>query len=154
MPLRSAWRLTKARHARHAFDGEGARRYGGRWNSPGTRVVYTAATPSLAVLEILVHLQAVAPLGGYVLIEARLPEELIETVARPPSDWRAQPAPESTRRLGDEWLASGRSMALAVPSVVSPLESLVLLNPAHRDFRRVRLGRPRPYALDPRLTDR
>ena len=154
MALRSTWRLTKARHARHAFDGEGARLYGGRWNSVGTRVVYTADTPSLAVLEILVHLQVVAPLEGYVLIEARLPEELVETVTRPPSDWRTVPAPESTRRFGDSWLASGRSSALAVPSVVSPSEFLVLLDPAHRDFRRVRLGRPRSFTLGPRLTDR
>src|SRR5262249_602403 len=154
MALRPAWRLIKARRARHAFDGEGARLYGGRWNSAGTRMVYTAQSPSLAVLEILVHLQAAAPLSGYVLIEARVPEELIEALTRPPPDWRTIPAPESTRRLGDQWLRPARSLALAVPSVVSPSESLILLNPSHRDFHRVRRGQPQPFALDPRLPRR
>ena len=151
MAARTAWRLVKARHARTAFDGEGARLYGGRWNSPATRMVYTAATPSLAVLEILVHLHATAPLGGYVLIEAQVPESLIEEPARLPADWRVMPAPGSTRRMGDEWIRTGRSAAWAVPSVISPSERLILLNPAHRDFARVRLGRPRPFLLDPRL---
>ena len=54
----SAWRITKRKHARSAFTGEGARLYGGRWNSPGTAIIYTAESQSLAVLEILVHLDS------------------------------------------------------------------------------------------------
>jgi RES domain-containing protein len=151
MALRVAWRLVKARHARTAFDGEGARLHGGRWNSPGVRMVYTAESPSLAVLEVLVHLQATAPLAGYVLIEVRLPEGLVEILSRPPADWRRMPAPASTRRVGDAWAASGRSAALAVPSVVTPQERLLLLNPAHPDFSRVEIGAARAHVLDPRL---
>lgn len=48
------YRLCKAAHI--ALDGKGARLWGGRWNSADWPMVYTAATPSLAVLEILVHL--------------------------------------------------------------------------------------------------
>jgi len=54
--IRRAWRIVKARHATTAFNGEGARLNGGRWNSPGERVVYASATKSLAALETLVHL--------------------------------------------------------------------------------------------------
>lgn len=151
MALRRAWRLVKARHAATAFDGEGARLHGGRWSSPGTRLVYTAETPSLAVLEVLVHLQASAPLAACVLIEVQLPEELVETYARPPADWRRLPAPDSTRRVGDAWVRAGKSVALSVPSVVSPGERLLLLNPAHADFQRVVVGKAQPFALDPRL---
>ena len=148
------WRLTKARHARTAFDGEGARLYGGRWNSPGTRVVYTASTPSLAVLEVLVHLQAVAPLAAYVLIEVHVPDALVQTLARPPAGWRALPAPPATQRVGDAWARGGRSLALSVPSVLSPDERLVLINPSHRDARRLRPGPAQPYRIDPRLVAR
>ena len=52
-----AWRLVKARHAAGAFDGEGARLHGGRWNSRGARVVYVSSSRSLAALELLVHLE-------------------------------------------------------------------------------------------------
>jgi RES domain-containing protein len=151
MAVRVAWRLVKERHARAAFDGEGARLFGGRWNSQGTRMVYTADTPSLAVLEVLVHLQATAPLAGYVLIEVRVPEALVETLADPPDDWRRLPAPDSTRRAGDAWIRAARSVALSVPSLVSPEERLLLLNPSHDDFRRVTIGKPRPFEIDPRL---
>ena len=51
-----AWRIIKSRFAAEAFSGEGARLYGGRWNSPGTAMVYTAGSVSLATLELLVHL--------------------------------------------------------------------------------------------------
>ena len=54
----TAWRIVRARFADSAFDGEGARRYGGRWNSRGTRMVYTAGSQALAALEMLVHLDA------------------------------------------------------------------------------------------------
>lgn len=41
------------------LDGEGARLYGGRWNSPGLAIVYTANTLALAILETRVHLRRV-----------------------------------------------------------------------------------------------
>ena len=151
MAVRCAWRLVKARHAATAFDGEGARLFGGRWNSPGTRMVYTAESRSLAVLEVLVHLQARAPLAAYVFLEARVPDALVERLVQAPADWRELPAPESTRRLGDAWISEQRSAALSVPSVVSPSERLLLLNPDHADFGRIGLGRPEPFELDPRF---
>ncbi len=151
MAARRAWRLVKARHAATAFDGEGARLHGGRWSSPGTRIVYTAESPALAVLEVLVHLQASAPLAAYVMFEVQVPEDLVQALARPPAGWRRLPAPDSTRRFGDAWVRAAKSVALSVPSVVSPGERLLLLNPAHADFRRVVVGKAQPFALDPRL---
>ena len=76
---RRAWRIVKAKHAATAFDGEGARLFGGRWNSPGTRMIYTSATLSLAALESLVHLSPPV-LFKYVAIPVEFDESLIETL--------------------------------------------------------------------------
>ena len=51
------YRVAKARHAHNPqtmLSGEGAREWGGRFNSPGVRAVYYASTLSLAALKILV----------------------------------------------------------------------------------------------------
>src|SRR5262245_29579658 len=64
----TAWRIVKARHAANAFDGEGARLEGGRWNSPGTPTVYTSQSAALAALELLVHLGRGSILSAYTLI--------------------------------------------------------------------------------------
>lgn len=143
----------KARHAARAFDGEGARRFGGRWNPPGTRVVYAAGSLSLAVLELLVHLGSEDPLHGWVWFELAIPAASVERLAprRLPRDWRAFPPPAATQRLGADWLRRGRRAALEVPSAVVPREHNYVLAPEHPDFARIRIGRPTPLDLDPRL---
>jgi RES domain-containing protein len=73
-----AFRLVKARHARHAFDGEGARLYGGRWNAPGLALVYASESVSLAALELLVHLESARVLSRFVLCAADFAESLVE----------------------------------------------------------------------------
>lgn len=148
-----AWRLLKTRHLADAFTGEGARSFGGRWNGPGTRVVYCAEHVSLAALEVLAHLEHSAPLGAYSLIRVEFPDDRIERLAPSalPEGWDAFPAPPATRKVGDEWAASGRSLALAVPSALAPGEHNFLLNPAHPDFRRLTRSKPRPFVFDARL---
>lgn len=149
----AVWRIVKSDRARRAFDGEGARLFGGRWNSPGHRVVYTAGHASLGVLEMLVHLHETRALARYALLRARVPDRLVEVLdrGRLPAGWNASPAPAGLQEIGDRWLAAGRSLALRVPSAVVPEECNYLLNPAHREFRRVAIGAPRAFALDPRL---
>lgn len=149
----SGFRIAKARHARNAFDGKGARRYGGRWNSPGTPLVYTSATRALAALELLVHLQASELLTGYVLVEATFDAALVERLGpvRLPRDWKAFPSPAVLQEIGDRWAAERRSAVLEVPSAVVPAESNFLLNPRHPDFTKISVGRSGRFAFDPRL---
>jgi RES domain-containing protein len=149
----TAWRIARAAAARTAFDGEGARVHGGRWNSPGTRVVYTAQGASLAALELLVHLEASRLLAAYVLIPVGFDETHVEVLApeRLPARWSAYPAPVALQEIGDRWVRSRRSVVLRVPSAVVPLESNFLINPGHPDFAAFSIGKPTRFAFDHRL---
>lgn len=149
----SAWRIVKRKLAREAFSGEGARLYGGRWNSPGVLVVYTAQSQSLAALEMLVHLENPDVLAEYVVIEARFADSLITRIPRAnlPNDWRANPAPASARAIGDAWIAAEPSAVLELPSAIIPAEKNFLLNPQHRDFAQIEIGEPQEFEFDLRL---
>jgi RES domain-containing protein len=146
-----AWRIVMEKHAATAFTGEGAARTGGRWNSPSVGVVYTSSTKSLAALENLVHLNPPI-LFRYVAFRVRFDPALLEKMARPsPADWREQPAPPSTKAIGDRWVKEARSAVLEVPSVIILGEVNYLLNPAHPHFRKIAIRKAEPFAFDPRL---
>lgn len=149
------WRLCKERYLEDAFDGEGARRYGGRWNSPGHRVVYTADSAALATLEVLVNLEETALLTAYRLVPADVDGDLVEVlpVEELPGDWRQRPPPESTQQIGDAWLEERGSVGLSVPSAVVPGRT-ILLNPDHPRFEDVEIGEPLGWDVDPRLVGR
>jgi RES domain-containing protein len=146
------WRLVTTRFAETAFSGEGARRYGGRWNRKGVAVVYTSSTLSLAMLELLVQDQPLR--ARYSAIAADIPSELaIERLGleRLPSDWPAPAAIETLRAIGGEWAAGLATAVLAVPSAVIPIETNYLLNPRHPDFARIAIGEARELVTDLRL---
>lgn len=145
----------KARHAATAFDGEGARPYGGRWNSPGTAVVYASESRALSLLEVLAGLHSPGAVQGYSLIPATFDDGLVtELLPRDlPEGWRGHPPPSATQRIGDDWAARQRSAVLRVPSALVPEEFNYLLNPAHPDFGRIEIGEAAPLAIDPRLLD-
>jgi RES domain-containing protein len=149
----TAWRIAKRRHARNAFDVEGARLYGGRWNSPGRSVVYVSETRALATLEILAGLQTLAVISAYVLIEVEFDQALVTAIdlRTLPKRWKTSPPGGATQRSGDRWLDGATSVALRVPSAVVPGEFNYVINPLHPDFGALRIGRPvKPY-LDPRI---
>jgi len=148
------YRLIKQKWAHCAFDGEGARRYGGRWNSKGKSCVYVARTESLAILEVLVHLQAQQILQHYSMFELSVPQEDIDYLnpADLPDCWRDEPAPPETAEIGDAWLDGNSGLALAVPSVIVPREWNVILNPRHSRYSAIiSHARQLDFELDPRL---
>ena len=150
---RNVWRIVKAKHADIAYSGEGARRFGGRWNSPGLSVVYMAESRSLAALEMLVHLNSQSLLGKYVVGQAAIQEKWIESVRIDslPANWREFPTSPELRTVGDRWLKAGKSAVLKVPSAVVVGEFNYLLNPAHADFAKITFGEFQPFAFDARL---
>jgi RES domain-containing protein len=149
----TAWRIVKRKHARAAFSGEGARLYGGRWNSPGVAIVYTAESQSLAALEMVVHLDSSELLHNYVVYEVGIDESLVLKIewSQLPRNWRADPPPQKVREVGDAWARAGKSAVLQVPSATLPSEYNFLLNPRHPDFPRLVIGKPSPFRFDARL---
>jgi RES domain-containing protein len=149
----AAWRIYKPKHAAAAFSGAGARDFGGRFNPKGVAIVYTSASVSLATLEMLVHLQSAELLQAYVLRHVTFDHALVRkiTEADLPANWRANPAPPESQRIGADWVAAAESAVLQVPSVVITTESNFLLNPLHPDFKKLTFGKEEPFNFDPRL---
>jgi RES domain-containing protein len=150
--LRRAYRIVKARNTRTAFSGEGARVAGGRWNFPGESAVYASASLALAAIETFVHLGEDGLHIRFVWFEIEIPDSLaLRRCLRPPRGWRAEPPGTPSMRYGSEWLRSGRSAVLEVPSAIVPSEKNYVLNPRHPQFKELRIGRPRPFSFDPRM---
>jgi RES domain-containing protein len=150
--MAQAWRIVKEKYAATAFTGEGAARVGGRWNSRGTRVVYVSSSRSLAALETLVHLNPPMPFR-YVTIRLEFDAALAEKfpVTELPVEWREEPPPPATQKIGDTWIKAARSAVLELPSVIIPGEANYLLNPLHGDYAKLVIGATEPFAFDPRL---
>jgi len=137
------WRIARDVYA--DLSGYGALVVGGRWNSPGRAVVYTASEASLAVLEVRVHLDLPPDLlpDDYVLMRIE--------AATPPSIERMDVAPNAPKAFGDEWLASARTAALDVPSAIVPESRNLLINPAHPEASLFSIVEKRPFGFDNRL---
>jgi len=135
------------------LSGEGAFLYGGRWNNPGTRLVYLAQSLSLAAFEQLVHLQRSKVLATFRVLRVDIPEECILDLdpADLPADWNSLTGSSGTRLIGDTWAASRASLALRVPSIVIPGEHNYLLNPVHEDMGRLTAGEILPFNYDQRV---
>jgi RES domain-containing protein len=154
-----AWRVVKKKNKSTAFDGEGARLYGGRWTSVGRRAVYTSSSVALATLEILVHMGLVnkpVVVNSYVIYRVDVPESLVLEIDPDalPTNWAAPIAPAQLSVIGDAWLDAREKPVLRVPSAVVLSESNFILNPEHPHFSRLRIGPEQPYAFDSRLLDR
>jgi RES domain-containing protein len=146
------WRLVGRRHVATAMSGEGAFRFGGRWNERGVRLVYTADSLALATLEIAVHL--VGARAPYVAIELDVPDQHVEVLDPADLSRRWVTSLSATARAGGQWVASGRSVGLAVPSALVDARSgerNVLLAPDHPAMAEVRQVQRFEVVLDERL---
>ena len=146
------WRICRGRFAADAATGEGARLYGGRWNSRGVRVVYASTSLALAAMETFVNLEPNVQPTDLVSIQGETPEgveiERLEPKDLPPAWHKARN--QSLRRYGDEWISAGRTAALLVPSAAVSGEWNVLLNPLHPNDR-IKFRRPQRFHFDARM---
>jgi RES domain-containing protein len=146
-------RVVAARWKDDIWSGTGALAHDGRWHTKGHRMVYTAESLALATMENLVHLRRTRRMKRHYKSWAEIPDKMIETFPRTklPPDWNNPEYPESTKQIGDAWLDAITGLALRVPSATSPSEWDILINPAHRDFKKVRILGTEVLVLDPRL---
>lgn len=149
------WRLSDFAHAR-SFDGGYGLLFDGRWNTAGHAVTYCSTSPSLCVLEKLVHIEDPELMPPLMMVRYDVPDEVaVETIglAEAPKMWRAQ---ESwTQERGDRWHEAQQALLLRVPSAIVPLEDSpdvnVLINHRHPAVAQIELERAEPFALDMRL---
>lgn len=141
-----AWRIVKEKYADNAFDGEGARLFGGRWNFADDALVYTSESLSLAALEVLVHLATNTPSFSLVSIKATIPDS-VEVKTHQPSKLDIT----SCRQYGSNWVKGMSGAVLKVPSYIIPEEHNLLLNPNHDDFKKIEISEPKKFEFDKRL---
>ena len=149
-----AWRICRKPYAKDPLGGRGGLFTSGRWHSRGQRVVYTTGSLALAALEILVHAGREMLPPDLVQIELQLPDRMkirkID-IRSLPRNWRSYPSPSALRKLGDDWLESGSTPILRVPSAVIAEECNLILNPAHADICLVKVLSKKKFSYDPRL---
>lgn len=148
-----AYRVSKQKYVASALLGEGAARVPGRWNSAGVRVAYLATSVSLAMLEILVHVDSGSVPQGLRLLGYQIPDAMVATLPQSewPAGWDDLPYNDAVRAAGDGFIAGGAALALLVPSAVAQGEFNVLVNPEHRQFDAIALASDDVLAMDPRL---
>ena len=152
----SLWRIAVEAPAYAAGDmsGAGAKASGGRWNSPGTAMIYTSVNIALAALETLSHIRTAAlPFNRY-LVRIDVPASvwaLREPLDPLPGGWDAIPSGLAGRKAGDAWIAAARSPMLVVPSVIVPEEHNVLINPMHPETKKISATTAKRWHCDPRF---
>ena len=143
----SLWRISNY----PSLLGDGGLYFSARWHTAGRPIVYLAESPAGAMLEVLVHLELDESdwPQSYHLLEVRYPDDLAVETLKPGRSWRGSPA--ASRRVGDDWLRSGRSALARVPSAILPQTWNVLLNPDHAEAKKVRIVKAIRAEYDPRL---
>ena len=130
----------------------GAALHGGRWNNKGMYILYTAASPSLALLESLAHIKNVVS-QNFCMICLDIPEDNVTAIqaADLPAHWRSFPAPDVLKKLGDNFIHDGTYLAIKLPSAIMPEEQNYLINPAHKEFEKIKTLFSRKIVLDTRV---
>jgi RES domain-containing protein len=137
------------------LSGKGGLRAPARWHNAGAPVVYTANSPASALLEVLVHLELNIPEhlpDSYQLLRIDVPNSVSITDLEEASfapDWRN--LLELTRSVGDNWLSMSGSAILSVPSAIVPHTQNYLINPSHRDTKKIKINSHGNFPFDFRL---
>lgn len=135
------------------MSGEGAYLYGGRWNSPGTRMVYLGSSIAQAAFELLVHLKSADVLNRFSKMEVAFDSDQVLVVddADLPVHWREEAMSPRVQATGDAWVHSGQSLVLEVPSIAVPGATNYLINPLHPEFSTLKYGGITTFNYDSRI---
>lgn len=147
------FRIAREKYIRD-LSGEGARKYGGRWNKKGDAVLYTSTHESLAALELLAHINLQLMPNDLQVLILSVPDELDSiqiTQKQLHNNWRDYPAPVKLAEKGSKWISANKTLMLRVPSVIIPGEENVLLNPRHPQMQQVHIQKVRKFSFDSRI---
>ena len=149
------FRITQEKYA-DDLSGNGARLYGGRWNSEGLYAVYTSASRALALLETLAHVPAkMLQEKNYLLATFTLPDTIKpEAIDKDKlsTGWDDPDTRPVTKKMGDKFLRGKSGLILMVPSVLMPEENNYVLNPLHPDSKKIKLINKRRIHFDARIS--
>lgn len=147
------FRLTRKKYAK-ILSGKGASKSGNRWNSKGTEIIYTAESRALAMAELVVHLSLATLPKDFVMMEIDIPEKIKIKELKPaelPNNWNQHPPAISTQKIGDTFIDSMTNCVLKVPSAVVNGDFNYLLNPYHKDFKKIKIVTISDFPFDRRI---
>ena len=147
------YRLSRKKYSEE-LSGKGAAIVGGRWNSRGTQIIYTAQSRALALAEVAVHLTVATLPNDFMMVEIELPDDISIAVLDPeelPKRWNVFPYNLQTQNFGDTFVKESQNAVLRVPSAVVPGDYNFLINPAHPEIRKIKISKIEGFPLDNRL---
>lgn len=145
------YRLTKCVYA-NDLSGNGARLYGGRWNSEGKAMIYLASSRALAVLEALVHLPPTYIPNEYCMVAIETPDDFAGIDEKLlPHNWQDSTDLDVLKQIGNTFLSERKKLLLKVPSAIVNEEYNFLLNPLHASEQKIKLKSVLPFSFDSRL---
>jgi RES domain-containing protein len=147
------FRLSKKKYAQE-LSGKGASKSENRWNSKGTEIIYTAESRALAMAEVAVHLTLATLPSGYVMMEIDIPDDIkIKELKSKglPNNWNEYPPNIDTQEIGDEFIDASEACVLKVPSAVVQGDCNYLINPHHKDFKRIKISDVKDFPFDRRI---
>lgn len=147
------YRIAKKEYIKD-LSGEGARIFGGRWNKKGFSMLYFSESLSLAVLEVLVHVDFRFLNSDFKYIEVEISDDLIKPKVKQKTlhaNWRDNPPTIHTQAYGTSWLQSKKSLAIQVPSAILPQQHNVLINPKHEKIKHLKIIKTDTLNIDPRV---
>ena len=147
------FRLSQKRYA-YELSGKGAAIKGGRWNSSGVEMIYTAANRSLAMAEVAVHFSLATMPEDYMMITIEIPIDISILKLKTedlPNNWNVFPHPNSTQKWGDKFVSNGKCLLMEVPSVVTKGDFNYLINVHQQDFEKVKIVEVEPFPFDRRI---
>ncbi|MCF6348079.1 MAG: RES family NAD+ phosphorylase [Flavobacteriaceae bacterium] len=136
------------------LSGIGASKSGNRWNSKGTEIIYCADSRALAMAEVSVHLSLATLPKDFVMLEINIPKMVaVEVLSKKnlPENWNVFPHTYRTQKIGDDFVYSKKGCVLKVPSAVVKGDFNYLINPHHKDFKKIKIINFYDFPFDGRI---
>lgn len=146
------YRLYKSTYIAAPLSAEGARRAGGRWNPKGYPILYTSATPELALLEVIAHLNpSFIPLFHLLVLDIPDDHQYV-SLTDLPANWQDEEQDEAMQIQLLNWLKQPDRLTVSVPSAIVSRSRNYLIHSNYPTFTdAVKIIENTPFRLDSRV---